>query len=140
MIYITKDSTTRIALELNGTNPFSPEGWVFAFTPEWSLTEPTRYFTTGITGGTSAAELQRVYEFEIVESPAGSTALTVENLPINLDAGQWRYEVFAATGPVSFATSPAPDPLLLQYPVSVGRMFVDNLNGSPTGAPNSVYS
>lgn len=136
MIYITKDETTRITLELFGTNPFTPQGFLFAFTPEWSLLEPTRYFTTSATG----SALQRVTEFSITESSAGSTALTVDDVPINLVPGQYRYEVYAATGPVSFATSPAPDPLLLQYSVGTGRMFVDNMNSSPTGAPNNVYS
>ena len=136
MIYITKDTTTRITLELFGTNPFSPQGFLFAFTPEWTMTEPTRYFTTPGTG----AALQRATEFVLVESAAGATGLTVDDIPINLAPGQYRYEVFAATGPVSFATSPAPDPLLLQYPVGTGRMFVDNMNSNPTGAPNYVYS
>jgi hypothetical protein len=131
MIYIKKNATNNIILELSALAP-SAIYWLFEFHPEWSLDAPIRRWTDGdISNKKTRYNHFLLQEASPFDSPAGcnSTGCVGSNGPIFLPPGQWTYKVWG------YNTSP-PDPNVAPVgpPVSEGRMFVDGFG------TNSVYS
>jgi hypothetical protein len=115
MIYIEKNTTNNIILEVSNITSYLY--WVFKFTPEWTSDTTPFWFTTLNIKPNSAG--LRYDEFLLEESDSGSVS-PANAVPIKLEAGQWKYEIFGSDSPINFSTLN-----IYNESVSEGRMYVE---------------
>ena len=120
MIYIEKNTTNQIALELSCLIPSTYIYFLFEFIFDSNPNKEVRYFTTNdISLATCRFNL-----FEIIESNLGST--TTNNInPIQLEPGQYKYKIYAGELPVDYLDL---TPYLSTEPISIGKMVVEGDN------------
>jgi hypothetical protein len=116
MIYITKESTNTIVLELAPSDPTVFTGYLFRFEYEGRLDRPVYWFYTPDVSPAPS----RYQEFELVETATGATG-AVNNIPISLYEGQWRYDVYG-----SFTSADPSDPTTAPWLIQTGRMLVES--------------
>jgi hypothetical protein len=116
MIYIVKNSTNTIVLELAPQDPAVFTGYLFRFEYEGDLERPVIWYTTA---DLSLAP-ERYQEFILTEAAGGLTG-AVNSAPVALFEGQWRYDVYGAFGPVVPA-----DPTTAPWWIQTGRMLVES--------------
>jgi hypothetical protein len=117
MIYIEKNTTNEIVLELSTALDASYTYFLLEFLEEWNTEKPSRYFTSP----NVTPYISRFDQFNLVESDTGATAQAVNNAPINLVAGQYSYNVYASQSAIDINSLA---PLLATSPVQTGRMLV----------------
>lgn len=117
MIYIDKNTTNEIVLELSTSLDASYIYFLLEFLEEWNTQKDSRYFTSP----NVTPYISRYDQFNLVESDTGATAQAVNNAPINLIAGQYSYNVYASQTAININNL---TPLLATSPVQTGRMLV----------------
>jgi hypothetical protein len=116
MIYIRKNNLNKIALELSNLLPSTPSNtFLFEFVYEGNQNRYSRFFYTP-----DISVYQNRYNlFDIDENFLGATGTTAFN-PIQLEPGQYYYNVYSSTFSVDFNDlSPFTSSIL-----STGRMVV----------------
>lgn len=126
MIYIEKDKVNLVALELSQTLPTCTScSYVFEFVYEETTVDYTRYFTTA-----DISPAPRRYNlFAVSESVAGSTGSAVSASTINLDPGQYQYNVYWSTGSIIWPAGIVG--LVSSGSISTGRMVVAGTASAP---------
>lgn len=117
MIYIEKNTTNQIVLELSTSLDASYTHFLLEFLAEWNTERGSRYFTTP----NVTPYISRYDQFTLVESDTGATATAVNNAPINLTAGQYSYKVYASQTVINVNNLTS---LLATPAVQTGRMLV----------------
>lgn len=95
MIYIEKNNLNKIAIEAIQGIPSNQIYWLFEMINETAIIEKSIFFTTP----DISPSPNRYNLFEIDEISTGSTASLVDNIPINLDTGQWRVNLYSNVNP-----------------------------------------
>lgn len=126
MINIKKDTTNTIVLELSSIMGASYSNFLFEFTPEWINESPSRYFTTPNT----SPYINRYDEFVLTEDSLGATTQAVDNAPIQLTSGQYKYNVYASISNIDINDLST---LLATDAIQTGRMLV-------TGTDSFIHS
>jgi hypothetical protein len=117
MIYIQKNTSNEIVLELSTALDASYTYFLFQFLEEWNTEKPSRYFTSP----NVTPYISRFDQFNLVESETGATAQAVNDAPLNLVAGQYSYNVYASQTVIDINDLAT---LLATSPVQTGRMLV----------------
>jgi hypothetical protein len=127
MIYIEKNNLNKVAIEAIQGIPANQIYWLFEMINETAINEKSIFYTTP----DISSSPNRYNLFVINESDLGSTASLVNNVPICLDAGQWRVNLYSNINPwnlnIPFTTGPS---------VQTIRMIVSGTNS----IVNPVYN
>jgi hypothetical protein len=124
MIYIEKNQLNKVAIEVKQGQPSNNIYWLFEMINETGTVEKSRYFTTP----DISPSPNRYNLFEITESDTGSPSDLVNNVPIRLEEGQWRVNMYGNVNPWILTTIPT-----LGSPSQTLRMIVGEVL-------NNVYS
>lgn len=116
MIYIEKNTTNNIILELKGLYTTSTPYFLFEFIFESNLNQPYRYFTTD-----NISSFQNRYdEFVLEESDSGSDT-NADDEPMNLNNGQYIYNIYISSSVIDVDDVVS---IISNEPISTGRMVV----------------
>lgn len=119
MIYIVRNQVNKIAIEVTQGQPINNIYWLFQMINETGSAEKSIYFTTpDISPSPSRYNL-----FIIDERNNGSTLQLVNNVPIRLDEGQWRVNMYGNINPWNLSQVPT-----LGNPTQTLRMIVEGDN------------
>ena len=120
VIFIEKNTVNVFVLELSQILTPAQAFFLFEFYWEGTNNPAPRYFTAPDT----STALPRYNEFTLTESDSGITT-PANNVPVWLDPGQYRYNVYASTTPINIL---AIGPVLATGVVSTGKMVVEGVN------------
>lgn len=120
MIYIIKNTTNNIVLELSGltneTNPY----YLFEFIDENNVDKPKRYFTTP----NISTSIDRYDEFVMIESDNGSDT-NADDSSINWNNGQYKYNIYISLSVIDIDDVVS---IITNKPISTGRMVVNGID------------
>jgi hypothetical protein len=119
MIYIVKNQINKVAVEVKQGVPQNNVHWLFEMINETGLSEKSIYFTTP----DISPSPNRYNLFIIDERNTGSTSILVNDIPIKLDSGQWRVNMYGNSTPWNLSTVPT-----LGNPSQTIRMIVEGPN------------
>jgi hypothetical protein len=116
MIYILKNTSNNIVLELSNIITIVDPYILFEFINESNVDMPKRYFTTP----NISIYKHRYDEFLLVEADSGEDN-NADNVPINLQTGQYRYNIYSSSSVIDVNDVVS---IIANEPISTGRMLV----------------
>jgi hypothetical protein len=139
MIYIEKNQTNQIILELSQLSGPTATDWLFEFIWEATNSPDSRYFTTTNLAPTGATE--RYDQFALIESATGSTGTFVSGTAgIYLNPGQYVCNIFGTSGPVTGLTGPTGATTIASgQPTQTVRMVVTGIDPGATTVYNNLF-
>lgn len=120
MIIINKNTTNNITLELHLIAQIATPYYLFEFVSEYTTQETKTYFTTP----NISTYLNRYDEFILVDDDTVAQG-NVDDAPINLNAGQYRYNIYVSSTPIDITDFGS---VIANEPISTGRMLVKGIN------------
>lgn len=141
MIYITKNTTNNIVLELTQTTTLITPNYLFELINESNIDAPKRYFTTPDV----SLYINRYNEFIFVDADNGSDT-DGNDIPMNWNFSQYQYNIYVSSAVIDINDVSS---IIATEPISTGRMIVTGIdntvdpvydNNIPDETDNDVYA